>query len=313
LTKPVKAAELLGAVCGVLHRTTVPAMVEAVESAPAAPIRRARILLAEDNIVNQRVALELLTRRGHEVTVTNNGHEALAALDRETFDIVLMDVQMPEMGGLEATAAIRSRERKTGGHVRIVAMTAHAMADDRERCVAAGMDGYLSKPIDKRMLFAVVEQGSPGSDSAAKPLGPSSVDCAAVMVRLGGDVELFDDVIGIFLEDCPPRVAAVKTAIDERDAIGLRAAAHVLKGVAANLSAAGLFEAAQTLERLGAESRLEPAEAAWRRLSVEAANVMETLRHLRTAGVVQAIPHENDRDERSATNEGPHRPAPVHV
>ena len=192
-------------------------------------------------------------------------------------------------------------------------MTAHAMADDRERCIAAGMDGYLSKPIDKRVLFAVVEQGSPGSDSAAKPLGPSSVDCAAVMERLGGDVELFDDVIGLFLEDCPPRVAAVKAAIDERDAIGLRAAAHVLKGVAANLSAAGLFEAAQTLERLGAESRLERAEAAWRRLSVEAANVMETLRHLRTAGIVQAIPRENDRAERSATNEGPRRPAPVHV
>jgi CheY-like chemotaxis protein len=259
------------------------------------------------------VALELLTRRGHEVTVTNNGHEALAALDRDTFDIVLMDVQMPEMGGLEATAAIRSRERETGGHLRIVAMTAHAMADDRERCVAAGMDGYLSKPIDKRMLFAVVEQESPGGDPGAKPFAPSSLDCAAVMERLGGDVELFDDVIGLFLEDCPPRVAAVKAAIDARDAIGLRAAAHVLKGVAANLSAAALFEAAQTLERLGAESRLEPAEAAWRRLSVEAANVMETLRHLRTTGVVSAIPHGNDRDERSAANERPRRPAPVHV
>jgi HPt (histidine-containing phosphotransfer) domain-containing protein len=149
------------------------------------------------------------------------------------------------------------------------------------------------------MLFAVVEQGAvfttvargfrpafaglkacatTGSEPPAKALAPSALDRAAMMERLGGDVELVADVIGLFLEDCPPRVAAIKAAIDERDAEGLRAAAHVLKGVAANLSAAGLFEAAQTLERLGAESRLEPAEAAWRTLSVEAASVMEALR-----------------------------------
>jgi two-component system, sensor histidine kinase and response regulator len=292
LTKPVHAAELLDAVCSALHPTTAPAATAGgVASTPAAPapaarpaappVRRAKVLLAEDNVVNQRVALELLTRRGHTVTVTNNGREALAALERETFDLVLMDVQMPEMGGLEATAAIRSRELETGAHLRIVAMTAHAMADDRERCFAAGMDGYLSKPIDKRMLFAVVEQEAvltTGSDPPATALARSALDRAAVMERLGGDVDLFADVIGLFLEDCPPRVAAIKAAIDGRDAEALRAAAHVLKGVAANLSAAGLFEAAQTLERLGAESRLEPAEAAWRRLSVEAANVMDALR-----------------------------------
>jgi two-component system sensor histidine kinase/response regulator len=316
LTKPVNAADLLDAVCSALHPTTAAAATaEAVASTPAAPapaarpaappVRRAKVLLAEDNVVNQRVALELLTRRGHTVTVTNNGREALAALERDTFDLVLMDLQMPEMGGLEATAAIRSRELQTGAHLRIVAMTAHAMADDRERCFAAGMDGYLSKPIDKRMLFAVVEQAavftsvargfSPAfaglkagatteSDLPATALAPSALDRAAVMERLGGDADLFADVIGLFLEDCPPRVAAIKAAIDGRDAEALRAAAHVLKGVAANLSAAGLFEAAQTLERLGAESRLEPAEAAWRKLSVEAANVMDALRPMSQRG-----------------------------
>ena len=111
-----------------------------------AAIRPLKVLLAEDNVVNQRVAVGLLSQRGHHVTVTNNGREALAALERETFDLVLMDVQMPEMGGLEATAAIRERERHTGGHVRIVAMTAHAMTGDRERCLAAGMDAYLPSP-----------------------------------------------------------------------------------------------------------------------------------------------------------------------
>ena len=100
----------------------------------------------------------MLTRRGHTVTVANNGREALAALERATFDLVLMDVQMPEMGGLEATEQIRLREQATGApRLRIVAMTAHAMTGDRERCSAAGMDGYLSKPIDSRLLFAAVE------------------------------------------------------------------------------------------------------------------------------------------------------------
>jgi two-component system sensor histidine kinase/response regulator len=124
---------------------------------PAGTSETLRILLAEDNIVNQRVAVGLLTKRGHTVTIANNGLEALAALEASTFDLVLMDVQMPEMGGFEAAAEIRRRALGTGTHVRIVAMTAHAMSGDRERCLAAGMDGYLSKPIDPAGLFAAVE------------------------------------------------------------------------------------------------------------------------------------------------------------
>ena len=108
--------------------------------------------------MNQRVASGLLTRRGHHVTIAQDGREALARLEQEAFDLVLMDLQMPVMGGLDATIEIRRRERRPDGHVRIVAMTAHAMNSDRERCLAAGMDGYLSKPIDPPMLFAVVEQ-----------------------------------------------------------------------------------------------------------------------------------------------------------
>ena len=119
---------------------------------------QAESLIAEDNIVNQRVAAGLLTRRGHQVTVGNNRREALDALQADGFELVLMDVQMPEMDGFEATAAIRDRERATGQHVRIIAMTAHAMKGDKERCLAAGMDGYLSKPIDQRSLFAAVEE-----------------------------------------------------------------------------------------------------------------------------------------------------------
>jgi len=255
-----------------------PATAATAGRAVAARSRAARVLVAEDNVVNQRVAFGLLTRRGHTVTVVNNGRETLAALERDTFDLVLMDVQMPEMGGLEATAAIRRREAATGGHVRIVAMTAHVMTGDRELCVAAGMDGYLSKPIDPRLLFAVVEQGAAGTVARELRRSDGPVDFAALLERLGGDVDLVADVTRRFLEYCPAGVSAIKAAIADHDANAVRTTAHALKGAAANLSARGLSEAAQTLERLGAESRLQPAEAAWRRLSVEAAAVMETLR-----------------------------------
>jgi signal transduction histidine kinase/ActR/RegA family two-component response regulator len=122
------------------------------------PQARLKVLVAEDNVVNQRVAVGVLGTRGHEVTVVDTGRKAVEALEHKTFDIVLMDVQMPDMDGFEATAAIRVRERETGGHVRIIAMTAHAMTGDRERCLEAGMDGYLSKPLDPRMLWALFDE-----------------------------------------------------------------------------------------------------------------------------------------------------------
>jgi two-component system sensor histidine kinase/response regulator len=117
-----------------------------------------RVLLAEDNIVNQRVAAGILRRKGHEVTIAGNGRDALTALEHGTFDIVLMDVQMPEMGGFEATALIRRQEAERGRHIPIVAMTAHAMKGDRERCLDAGMDDYLSKPLEASTLLAIIDR-----------------------------------------------------------------------------------------------------------------------------------------------------------
>lgn len=245
--------------------------------------RRARVLLVEDNVVNQRVASGLLARRGHHVTVVQNGREALARLDQETFDLVLMDLQMPVMGGLDATVAIRLRERGTGQHVRIVAMTAHAMNRDRERCLAAGMDGYLSKPIDPLLLFAAVETDGAGDGVQAAVAGRATFDEDDMRRRMSGDDALMTDVIRLFLEDLPVRLAAIEAAVTGRNADALRTAAHALRGAAGNVSAGALCDAARVLERAGAESRLDAADAAWRQLSIEAGTLIHVLRRHSTS------------------------------
>ena len=154
LTKPVGRLELFEAIVRALAAPAAQAI--AAAPPPSAPAlresKKLQILLAEDNAVNQRVAARLLEKRGHRVTVAANGREALAALDQEKFDIVFMDVQMPEMDGFEATAAIRTREQRTGGRQLVIAMTAHAMQGDRERCLQAGMDDYIAKPFGNREL-----------------------------------------------------------------------------------------------------------------------------------------------------------------
>jgi two-component system, sensor histidine kinase and response regulator len=291
LTKPIQASDLHEAICRVLYRPSTARAGTPNKRSAAHAARPMKVLLAEDNIVNQRVAVGLLSRRGHTITVANNGVEALAELERGAFDVVLMDVQMPEMGGLEATAAIRERELVSGGRIRIVAMTAHAMKGDRERCLAAGMDGYLAKPIDPTLLYAALEHQANGVEPEAIAIAPANapsvlasatppIDRAALMERLGGDTQLLIDVVRVFLDDCPLRLAAIKAAVDSRNPELIRTTAHALKGAAANLSAQGLFEAAAMLERLGVEGRLEPAGAAWRQLSIEATSVIDMLRKL---------------------------------
>jgi CheY-like chemotaxis protein len=155
LIKPVKQSELRETILRVL---STPA--ESVDSTPTGFVETPRslhILLAEDGITNQLVACGLLKTRGHRVVVANNGREAVEAFEREAFDLVLMDVMMPEMDGLEATAVIRQKEQTTGSHIKIVAMTAHALKGDCERCLEAGMDGYLSKPVKPKALYEMIE------------------------------------------------------------------------------------------------------------------------------------------------------------
>jgi two-component system sensor histidine kinase/response regulator len=202
--------------------------------------------------------------------------------------VVLMDLQMPQMGGFEATAEIRRRERESGGHVRIVAMTAHAMSGDRERCLAAGMDAYVPKPIEPAVLFASVEDEAGSVSVSCDPEASASaaaVDRDRIMERLDGDEDLFAEVIRLFLEDCPVRLAAIKAAVDRDDADQIRLTAHALKGAAGNMSATRLFEATAALERIGAEGRIQAARAGWRRLSAEAAIAMDALRQFETMEV----------------------------
>jgi CheY-like chemotaxis protein len=283
LTKPVYPDDLLAAIQRAIGSKASPASPAAAKSKPGALAlgpgsRSVRVLIVEDNVVNQRVASGLLTRRGHHVTVAGDGREALAILNQEDFDIVLMDLQMPVMSGLDATIAIRQRESGTGRHLRIVAMTAHAMSTDRERSLAAGMDGYLSKPVDPAMLFAAVEQDGGGGVQPTAPGGPITFDEGALRHRLSYDDVLMTDVIRAFIEDLPARLAAIHDAVIAGDPEALGSAAHALKGAAANLSAGGLFEAARVLERVGSDSRMDAAEAAWRHLSVEASNIVDALR-----------------------------------
>jgi CheY-like chemotaxis protein len=172
LTKPVSAWELRQLICAVLgQQAEVRPAAEPAAQSPRDGTRAGasrRILLAEDNPINQVVAVRMLEKRGHRVTVASNGKEAVAALARETFDLVLMDVQMPEMDGLEATATIRRAEEATGKHMAIFAMTAHAMKGDAERCRAAGMDGYLPKPIRPADLYALID-GCPPTPDGKRP------------------------------------------------------------------------------------------------------------------------------------------------
>jgi CheY-like chemotaxis protein/HPt (histidine-containing phosphotransfer) domain-containing protein len=278
LTKPVDQRDLLTAIGHALsrdvgQRTALPASMLPTDL----PERRLRLLLAEDNVVNQRLAATLLERRGHRVTIANNGREALDALTARPFDVVLMDVQMPEMGGFEATGVIRERERATGAHVPIIAMTAHAMKGDRERCLEAGMDEYLTKPLDSRRLCALVEHMAAGQPPAEPDLPPPSEISDNVLARVGGDRQLLAEISKLFVDDAPRHLEKIREAIEQRDGESLRRAAHGLKGAAANFEADGVVSAARTLEEIGRTATFDRHEDAWRALNIETERLVSTL------------------------------------
>jgi PAS domain S-box-containing protein len=272
LVKPVKQSELLNAIMIALGHTVD-------ESAPIIAqyhiqeaLRRSSILLVEDNPVNQKVAATMLKKRGHRVVVASNGREALESLDKEPIDLVLMDVQMPEMDGFQATELIREREKEGGGHIPIVAMTAHAMKGDRERCLAAGMDKYVSKPISEADLFSVVENLAHRSQHKKKeshsptkhvePLAEDIFDLSEAMSVVDGDRELFEEVVNLFLEDAVDKIAKLREGVVRSDASAVAQAAHTLKGSVGYFGAKRTFDAVYRLELIGKNGTWAEAETA---------------------------------------------------
>ncbi|HWG42328.1 MAG TPA: PAS domain S-box protein [Gemmataceae bacterium] len=286
LMKPLKQSELLNTILDLLStkegRRTPRAAVDLAEP-PAGVERRLRILLAEDNMVNQRVAMRILEKRGHSVVLAHNGKEVLALLERETFDLVLMDLEMPEMGGFEATANIRQRERATDRHIPILALTAHAMKGDRERCLQAGMDGYVAKPIQARELFQAIAELLPVSPAVEESSAPAVVlDRVEALQHVGGDPELLRELIGVFLQDCPRMMEEAREALQASDVLKLKRAAHSLKGAVAILGGKAAFDAALRLETMARQGDLSQAEPAWETLRHALEQLQDTLRSSET-------------------------------
>ena len=301
VSKPVRPSSLLVSLMKALDMAPAEATLAPIGGTAAVSLH---ILLAEDNPVNQTLARRLLEKRGHTVVVAGNGREAIAALEAEPFDLVLMDVQMPEMGGFEATMAIRAREKLTGRNTPIVAMTAHVMKGDKDRCLESGMNAYISKPIDAAELFSTIEKlvpaksagarsqpkgnvmklpatpgrpaassGSSSPDAVKGRNGHSSLNARELLARAQGDWELVRTLAGLFRAECPKFLLKIEKAVAERDTKALETAAHTFKGSLSNLSALAASEAARQLEMAARQGDLEKAQELYAALEREIARL----------------------------------------
>ncbi len=280
LTKPFEAGELLEAIRAIASRASNGELV----TRHWVRERRSQVnvLLADDSPTNRRLAMRLLEKRGHMVTAVENGLEAVQALEKEAYDLILMDVQMPEMDGLEATAAIREAEQLSGAHIPIVALTAHAMKGDRDRCMAAGMDAYVSKPFQAEELFATIEQlvsyanaarPEAGPEVSAEPVvaktAPSLIDVNEALGRMGGSPEVLAEVTGIFLDGYPEQFEQLKAAVETRDMVNAAKVAHRLKGELGTLGATAAFEAGQEVVTLARANEADGVAEAFARFREE--------------------------------------------
>jgi two-component system sensor histidine kinase/response regulator len=287
LLKPVRQTELREAIARALsarERAGSRPLITSY-SQDAGTKKSLQILLAEDNPVNQKLALRLLEKRGHQVVVASNGKEALAQLGARPFDLVLMDVQMPEMDGLEATKLLREREKFSGHHQVVVAMTALVMKGDRERCIEAGMDNYLSKPIRSQELDDVLDgymrrecAGAAAAELSGAP--EPAVRAEELLERVDGDRTFIQELVEIFRADYPLQIRTMREAIGNSDSAALQRAGHALKGALKNLAAPAASMFAAELEEMGKSSAYAHAASRIAQLEAEIIRVVEMLEGL---------------------------------
>ncbi len=296
--KPVQQEELLEIIYRVLSRpvpieattdrTALPSEDDGQSVTPAEPAASAhglRILLAEDNILNQQLVDHLLRRRGHDVIIARDGRKALEALDHSSFDLMLLDIQMPEFDGFQVIEALRRREQEVGGHLPVVALTAHSMKGDRERCLRVGMDEYLSKPIRAAELFAVIDRVLAGLPATATPVASSAapgtmVDAETLLAACDDDPVLLDKLIRVFQGSVPGSLARVQEAIARQDSVELRETAHQLRGLLSTFSSAAA-QVAGLLEAIGAGGELGDAESRFESLAALIEQLAADLENLR--------------------------------
>jgi two-component system, sensor histidine kinase and response regulator len=247
-----------------------------IRDQPAHDGKRLEVLLVEDNLTNQAVALLRLKQWGCAVTSVRNGRQAVEACSARSFDVVLMDVQMPEMDGLTATRLIREKERNARVRTPIIAMTAHAMAGDRERCLEAGMDGYIPKPISRDKLLQSIQavvgnklQPCAGAAQARPPKPIADRNQPCLSDRCYGDNDLEYEIMQAFLEEAPHLMKRMERALAEEDPVAVSDHAHALKGAAAQIGAAAVVEAADALERIGRAGDLRKSKQIFERLLQE--------------------------------------------
>jgi len=288
LPKPIRKSELLSAVLTVLGQGSenrAPYLVTKYTSRDAS--RKLRILVAEDNPVNQTVVVSMLQKMGHQSTIAHNGREALSMLEASPFDLVFMDVQMPEMDGLTASRKIRDQEKNTGSHIPIVAMTAHAMKGDKERCLEAGMDGYIAKPVTSHgiedtitSMFHTEPKVPILSSMPNLPPSSSPWDPAKALEQVDGDELLLRELLQIFLDEIPPQLANLQQAIETVDPETVERTAHTLRG---ELSCLGLTDAARKageLERMGQQGVVEKADELFTALKDELSAASSAMRDM---------------------------------
>ncbi len=304
LAKPVNPAQLLESVQNAMNREIlVEREVDTIDETPLEnALPKLRVLLVEDNVVNQKVATRTLEKDDHSVTLASDGKSALEFFTDGTFDLILMDIQMPDMDGYQTTAAIRELERQRGGHLPIIAVTAHAMQGDRDKCLAAGMDDYVSKPIDPTEFRAAIrrvmrdEPATPQVDSSSTSVSKSVIsaqkssiyDEQAVLKRIDGDVDFLCELMRDFIVESDAMIADLRQQATSRDAPSLRRVAHTLKSMAAGLGSTSVSETAFELEQIGAEERLDEANDVLQRLVVQTESLSEAFRE-RLAGSCSAV------------------------